>query len=154
MASVSIRTLTFICLWVLQIYVRYAAALIPPHFRSFWHDVSFDWSSITPSKGLVYQDCYSYKLQFHEADNYGPRKLDGRYQCARLLVPLDWQNTSNPNEVAIALIKRPAKVLSGGQNGFRSGADARSLSVRYGGAVIVNPGGPGELLRRPRLLHD
>jgi pimeloyl-ACP methyl ester carboxylesterase len=44
-------------------------------------------------------------------------------------VPIDWSDQSNPGRVALALIKVPAKVPV--------------TDPRYGGAVITNPGGPG-----------
>ena len=51
-----------------------------------------DWNAITPSKELKYHECY------------------GPFECARLEVPLDWSNLSNPNTVAIAITKLPAVV--------------------------------------------
>jgi pimeloyl-ACP methyl ester carboxylesterase len=81
---------------------------------------SFDWNSITPSPKLVYHDCYQ------------------RFQCARLEVPLDWSNLSNPNKVAIALARLPAQV------------DANDAT--FGGTIILNPGGPGG--SGITLIHD
>lgn len=72
---------------------------------------TFDWSTIEPSETLRYHPCHD--------DHY----------CARLTVPLDWLDPSNPHNVTIALIKRPAAVPS--------------TSSTYGGPVLVNPGGPG-----------
>jgi pimeloyl-ACP methyl ester carboxylesterase len=48
------------------------------------------------------------------------------FQCARLLLPLDWTDTSKPDRIALAIIKIPATDLSD-----------------YRGAVWTNPGGPG-----------
>lgn len=71
----------------------------------------FDWSSITPSSELVYHDCY------------------GKLECARLEVLLDWSNLSNPNKVAIAIARLPARV------------DVDDPT--FGGTIVLNPGGPG-----------
>jgi pimeloyl-ACP methyl ester carboxylesterase len=71
----------------------------------------FDWNSITPSSTLIYYDCYE------------------RLECARLEVPLDWSNLSNPNKVAIAVARLPARV------------DVNDPT--FGGTIVLNPGGPG-----------
>jgi pimeloyl-ACP methyl ester carboxylesterase len=72
------------------------------------HD--FDWSSVEPSTRLNYTSCY-----------------DG-HKCAKLQVPLDWLDTSNPKQVTLAIIARPATV-------DESDPD-------FGGTIITNPGGP------------
>lgn len=75
-------------------------------------DEDVPWSRITPSETLVYSPCF-----------------DG-LRCARLRLPLDWQNTTGSNKsVAIALLKVPAKVPV--------------TDPRYGGSIFINPGGPG-----------
>lgn len=81
---------------------------------------SFDWSSITPSPKLAYHECYQ------------------RLECARLEVPLDWSNLSNPNKVAIGIARLPAQV------------DANDST--FGGTIILNPGGPGG--SGITLIHD
>jgi pimeloyl-ACP methyl ester carboxylesterase len=81
---------------------------------------SFDWDAITPSAKLVYHDCYE------------------RLQCARMEVPLDWSNLSNPNKVAIAIARLPAPV------------DADDPT--FGGTIVLNPGGPGG--SGITLVHD
>ena len=81
---------------------------------------SFDWNSITPSSKLVYHECYE------------------RLECARLEVPLDWSNLSNPNKVAIAVARLPAQV------------DVNDAT--FGGEIILNPGGPGG--SGVTLIHD
>lgn len=70
--------------------------------------------------------------------------FDG-HKCARLEVPLDWKNKSNTRTAAIAIIKRPAKVSV--------------TDERYGGPVLINPGGPGGsgvylALRQGQQLQD
>lgn len=72
---------------------------------------AFSWSNIVPSEKLEYHACY------------------GDLQCARLLVPLDYNDPDPVAQIALAVIRRPAKVPL--------------TSSKYGGAVIINPGGPG-----------
>jgi pimeloyl-ACP methyl ester carboxylesterase len=81
---------------------------------------SFNWNAVTPSSKLVYHACYD------------------RLQCARLEVPLDWSNLSNPNKVAIALARLPAKVDNN--------------DPTFGGTIVLNPGGPGG--SGITLVHD
>ena len=70
----------------------------------------FDWEGIAPSGELKYHDCY------------------GDYQCARLLLPLDWLNETDERTVAIAITKLAAVV----------GDDDPS----FGGTIFTQPGGP------------
>lgn len=72
---------------------------------------SFDWTSITPSSDLEFHPCYN-----------------GQF-CARLLVPLDWNNTSNPARATLAISKIPAAVPDD--------------DATFGGPLIVQTGGPG-----------
>ncbi|KAK5693093.1 hypothetical protein LTR97_010569 [Elasticomyces elasticus] len=73
----------------------------------------FDWDDVTPSKHFVWQPCF------------------GDFQCARLQVPMDWQGTSTEADktVEIAVVKVEATVPV--------------TDPKYGGAVVLNPGGPG-----------
>jgi len=69
---------------------------------------------IKPSTSLEFHPCFE------------------KYECARLDVPLDW--TASPSQqskkrAAVAITRLPAKVLV--------------TSNKYGGAVLLNPGGPG-----------
>jgi pimeloyl-ACP methyl ester carboxylesterase len=50
-------------------------------------------------------------------------------ECARLQVPLDWTNSSDPRTVAIAMTKIPASVPE--------------TSPEWSGPLLLNPGGPG-----------
>lgn len=63
----------------------------------------FDWSTIEPSSELVYHDCYTNSSEV-AAD------IQGRLQCARLSLPLDWGNLSNPETADIAIVKLLATV--------------------------------------------
>lgn len=90
----------------------------------------YDWDMIEPSRDLRFASCY-----------------DGKFQCARLLTPLDWDGSEAHSNatVAIAIIKVPATVSPDDD--------------RYGGTVIVNPGGPGDsgvlhVLRNGHLLQN
>lgn len=75
-------------------------------------ETMFNWEAIAPSRRLEYHACYD------------------KYQCARLLLPMDWTATDEEtlwkHTVAIALIKLPA--------------DVSILDESYGGEVYFNPG--------------
>jgi pimeloyl-ACP methyl ester carboxylesterase len=72
---------------------------------------TFAWQDVEPTKDLRYRPCY-----------------DG-LECARLKVPLDWQNLNNTGTVAIAIVKLPASVPQD--------------DPMFGGTILTNPGGPG-----------
>ncbi|KAK9419981.1 putative TAP-like protein-domain-containing protein [Seiridium unicorne] len=71
----------------------------------------FDWTTINASTALDYSPCYN-----------------ATHKCAKLTVPLDWLDTSNPKRVTLAIITRPATV--------------NESDPTFGGTIIVNPGGP------------
>ncbi|KAI0162629.1 alpha beta hydrolase fold family [Pestalotiopsis sp. NC0098] len=69
----------------------------------------YNWAALQPSRKLDWQKCY-----------------DGRFDCARLDVPLDWLEPSDDERVVLAVIRAPA-----------------TNTHDYKGPVFVNPGGPG-----------
>lgn len=71
----------------------------------------FNWTSIAPSSSLEFHPCY-----------------DNRF-CARLSVPLDWKNASNPSRATIAMVKLPAVVSQD--------------DPTFAGPLFAQPGGPG-----------
>lgn len=71
----------------------------------------FNWSQIHPHPFLQWHKCYE------------------SFECARLQVPLDWNNRSNPNTVAIAVTRLPAVVPRDDHT--------------FGKSILLNPGGPG-----------
>lgn len=70
---------------------------------------ALDWASLEPSRDLRWQKCYG-----------------GKFDCARLDVPLDWLDPTDTERVVLAVIRAPAKTKKD-----------------YQGPVFVNPGGPG-----------
>jgi pimeloyl-ACP methyl ester carboxylesterase len=72
---------------------------------------AFVWADVEPTTDLRYHSCYE------------------EFQCARLRVPLDWQDPDNPGTVDIAIMKLPATVPEDDPS--------------FGGTIISNPGGPG-----------
>lgn len=68
----------------------------------------WSWESISPSSSLVFHPCYE------------------TLECARLSVPLDWQDPMDKRRAVLAILRRNATDTS-----------------NYLGPLFVNPGGPG-----------
>lgn len=102
-----------VCLMVAHASAVANAALVSPPMamESSLLSSQFNWSAIATQPDLHYQPCY-----------------DG-FECARLLLPLDYHNSSNPHNISLAVIRLPATVAEGHPS--------------HGGSIIVNPGGPG-----------
>ncbi|OBR14913.1 Alpha beta hydrolase fold family [Colletotrichum higginsianum IMI 349063] len=86
----------------------------------------WSWSSIKPSRALKWHSCFE----------------DGGYDCARLDVPMDWQQPRDDRRVVLAIVRIRA-------------TDASD----YRGPVIFNPGGPGgsgvwSMRNHGRMLHE
>lgn len=65
----------------------------PQSFAEEKHDSMFSWTDITPTKELIYHECF------------------GGFQCARLEVDMDYHRKSGEGEkVAIAITRLPARV--------------------------------------------
>jgi len=60
-------------------------------------------------------------------------------QCARLILPLDYKNPNDTRTVAIAILKHPASVPD--------------THPTFGGAIFINPGGPGASATRMVQLN-
>lgn len=71
----------------------------------------FNWDSVNASTNLQYHNCYT------------------EFQCARLILPMDWLDKKNQDNVTIAIIKRPAVV--------------HDDDPSFGGTIFAQPGGPG-----------
>lgn len=69
----------------------------------------FSWDSIEPSRSLQWQSCF-----------------DGKYDCARLDVPMDWLAPTEDDRVVLAIARLRA-----------------TKTDDYRGPVFFNPGGPG-----------
>lgn len=87
----------------------------------------FNWSSIIANRSLRFHHCYE------------------GFECAMLLVPLDWAAKEERHFASIAVIRLPAIVAEG--------------DPRHGGTIITNPGGPGgsgvlDLLVNGRHVRD
>ena len=94
-------------------HIPYLNALPREHKLKVASQGGFNWTSILPSESLEYHACYT----------------GTGLECARLIVPLDWSNTSNPNKLILAIARQPATVPEDHED--------------FGGTIQINPGGPG-----------
>ncbi|KAL6810280.1 TAP-like domain-containing protein [Trichoderma sp. SZMC 28015] len=102
---------------------------------TYAHD-QFDWASISPSKDLIYHDCF-----------------DG-FKCARLIAPLDYKNDSDSRTVAIAMIKLPA-VVSDDDRAFAGFVFTNPGGPGGAGVGFMPRAGKGlrDVLDKPGLRH-
>lgn len=85
-------------------------------------------ADVLPSKHVVVQESFSWnKLSTKPYLDYSDC-YDG-FQCARLELPMDYWNGTTNATISLAVIRKPATVPV--------------TDPRYGGAVLLNPGGPG-----------
>ncbi|KAI5783904.1 hypothetical protein DFH27DRAFT_467801, partial [Peziza echinospora] len=70
----------------------------------------FDWEALAPSDRLKYVPCF------------------GDFLCARLVVPLDYNDPTNPNNATLAVLNLPSP---------------HEGTPLWEGPVLMNPGGPG-----------
>ncbi len=77
---------------------------------------SFSWDEVRAKPYLDYHDCY---------DDLS----EGGFKCARLELPMDYWNGTTDATVSIAILKSPAAVPV--------------THPKYGGPILLNPGGPG-----------
>lgn len=90
----------------------------------FYQDIpkSWSWDSVKPDEKVEWRSCYR-----------------GVYECARLVLPMDWAAPNITSNVTLALIKHPAKRAPlTGLAGFLS--KAKGLPTP---PLFFNPGGPG-----------
>lgn len=99
---------------LISTYVNFVFALLPNNVHPLLDPgvPEFDWASISSHYNLRYHACYGDK-----------------YECARLTLPLDWQNASSDHTISLAIARLPATVPASHPN--------------HGGTIILNPGGPG-----------
>lgn len=112
------RYLTLVAASILVLYNAYSWIVPSRHEPRHRHQTlqkhKFRWSDIKPSTSFGFHPC-----------------LDD-FECARLEVPLDWTASAAEQaerRAAIAVIRLPAKVPP--------------THPKYGGAILINPGGPG-----------
>lgn len=138
------RTATFV-LSLQALLFLIAFHLLQPHAFEDWFSRGRDAlrpgrkCQLSPSKRVTFSSIDPSKhIEWHPCEH-------DDLQCARLEVPLDWKNSSDKRTMAIAILRIPAKVPV--------------TDSRYGGPIIVNPGGPGGsgvnlALGRGRMLQD
>ncbi|KAL2069857.1 hypothetical protein VTL71DRAFT_14536 [Oculimacula yallundae] len=104
------RTLCLVSLGVVVLKTRHLEFLGPWSASSQTPFMSseFRWMDIQPKKDIVWHQCYE------------------SFDCARLDVPLDWQDPSDDLRASIAMIRLNA-------------TDRKD----YKGSLFINPGGPG-----------
>ncbi|KAK5062512.1 hypothetical protein LTR84_004585 [Exophiala bonariae] len=122
-----------LCFWLLVVFA-FAVTKPSRKFLKLWQEpnvLADDRLANSPSFEWS-EIVASNELQYHDC-------YDG-FQCARLEVPMDYHGPiESSNKVALAVIRRPARVPVN--------------DPHYGGAVLINPGGPGGSGVAKALVH-
>ncbi|KAK3362438.1 TAP-like protein-domain-containing protein [Lasiosphaeria hispida] len=90
----------------------------------------FRWADIPASRSLAWHPCYT-----SPGSNSGSRLR--QFDCARLNVPMDWQDPSDSLRVVLAIIRLRAASFPANTT------SSPSPNRAYRGPIIFNPGGPG-----------
>ncbi|KAJ5641642.1 hypothetical protein N7490_005642 [Penicillium lividum] len=92
------------------------------------------WENLLPVEKLQAPDPLVHKVfswdQIQPSETLEYHECEDGFQCARLEIPIDYERLeSQTRKFVLAIVKIPAKVPVG--------------DPRYGGAMLINPGGPG-----------
>ncbi|KAH8677716.1 Alpha/Beta hydrolase protein [Xylariales sp. PMI_506] len=98
--------------WAVPMFFVMGVTALAYFYRGFFVYVpnfKWDWARLPASQDLRWVRCYG-----------------GKYDCARIDLPMDWLDPSDEERVILAVIRAPAK-----------------SRTDYKGPVFINPGGPG-----------
>ncbi|KAL3469938.1 TAP-like protein-domain-containing protein [Aspergillus californicus] len=105
------------------------AVLVLTVLAGLWWLLPTSVEKINPVPGIFPEPQFSWN-QITPSQSLEYHECFGGFQCARLDVPMDYHRVDGPGtRMAIAIARLPAKVPV--------------TDPRYGGAILINPGGPG-----------